>query len=558
MEQDMMPDIIPGTDIIFAGGDSESTANEVVLVPQPTSSSDDPLNWSKTWKTIVIVNQSIFVFVSIMTPLAISPMTMIFEAEFQKSLPEVNMLFGAAAITLGYANFLIVPAANLFGRRPVVLVCGLICILANVWQGLVTSYPSFLGARVISGIGAAANESIMPMVVADLLFLHQRGSSMALYFWAYFLGLFIGPIISGAIATQLTWRWFFWVCCILQGASFLFLLVAHPETKYDRPPSSLPVSSSPTSLDVRTSTPARAEKGSDGIISSSASSAAHSFPPPPPRHPAVMTTADHVTDGRPSRAQFSLLPMRKSLGIGYRHRSESVGAVLLRDIVSPLRILFCYPIVLWAALAMGFAANSLLCLNLTQAQVFGAPPYSFNADLIGFTNFAFAVGAVFALGTAGPLSDWIALRRARANGGVLESEMRLPALVPYVVANLVGMVVAAVGYQRAWSWEIIVIVGYSLVGFAVVGIPAIAIAYAVDSYKALPGEIMIAATIVKNTFGFGMIFYFNDWAARSGYISPVLMIMALTCGFSVLGLCVFIPWGKQFRRWTKDSKLHLL
>lgn len=108
-------------------------------------------------------------------------MTLIFEAEFQRTLPEVNMLFGAAAITLGYANFIIVPAANVIGRRPVVLVCGIVCILANVWQGLVTSYPSFLGARVISGLGAAANESIMPMVVADLLFLHQRGSSMALY-----------------------------------------------------------------------------------------------------------------------------------------------------------------------------------------------------------------------------------------------------------------------------------------------------------------------------------------------------------------------------------------
>lgn len=113
--------------------------------------------------------------------MAIAPMTLIFEAEFDKTLPEVNMLFGAAAITLGYANFLIVPAANVFGRRPVVLVCSIICILANVWQGLVTSYPSFLGARVISGVGAAANESIMPMVVADMLFQHQRGSSMALY-----------------------------------------------------------------------------------------------------------------------------------------------------------------------------------------------------------------------------------------------------------------------------------------------------------------------------------------------------------------------------------------
>lgn len=130
---------------------------------------------------MVLVNQFVFVFVSIMTPLAIAPLTPIFQAEFQKTIPQVNMLFGAAAITLGYANFLIVPTANLFGRRPVIIICSVVCILANVWQGLVTSWPSFIGARVISGLGAAANESIMPMVVADLLFLHQRGRSMAFY-----------------------------------------------------------------------------------------------------------------------------------------------------------------------------------------------------------------------------------------------------------------------------------------------------------------------------------------------------------------------------------------
>jgi MFS family permease len=176
-------DLIPGTEIIFDGthqGES-SSSSELVLIPHPTNNQDDPLNWSTTWKSIVIFNQFVFVFISIMTPLAIAPMTHIFEVEFHKTLPEVNMLFGAAAITLGYANFLIVPAANMFGRRPVIIICSIICILANIWQGLVTSYASFIGARVISGLGAAANESIMPMVVADLLFVHQRGRSMALY-----------------------------------------------------------------------------------------------------------------------------------------------------------------------------------------------------------------------------------------------------------------------------------------------------------------------------------------------------------------------------------------
>jgi hypothetical protein len=49
-------------------------------------------NWSPTWKAIVIVNQAFFVFISILTPLAIAPLTPIFVQEFYKTLPQVNML----------------------------------------------------------------------------------------------------------------------------------------------------------------------------------------------------------------------------------------------------------------------------------------------------------------------------------------------------------------------------------------------------------------------------------------------------------------------------------
>ncbi|KAI0592886.1 putative MFS transporter [Biscogniauxia sp. FL1348] len=556
------PEIIPGTVVIYTSGEDGEirTENDLVLIPQPTSHPDDPLNWSKTWKTIILVNQSVFVFVSIMTPLAIAPMTQIFEHEFHKTLPEVNMLFGAAAITLGYANFLIVPAANVLGRRPVILVCSLVCILANVWQGLVTSYSSFIAARVVSGLGAAANESIMPMVIADLLFQHQRGSSMALYFWAYFLGLFLGPIISGAIAAQISWRWFFWVCTILQGASFVFLLVAHPETKYNRPsPSLSPPSSSSTTLSP---TITKDEVSPDSTSTSPSpkpddkhlSTSSHQPQSPPATDPTPTPTPNPT--GRPTPLQFSVLPAPRLFP---QHPGGRMRA-LVRDVASPLRILVLYPIVTWASLAMGLAANALLGLNLTQAPVFGGPRYGFGPDRIGYVNLAFAAGAGVGLVSAGPFSDAVALRRARRPGrrGVLEAEMRLPALVPYVCVNVVGMVVVALGYQRGWPWEAVVILGYTLVGLQVVGIPAIAIAYAIDCYKTLPGEIMIAATIVKNTFGFGMIFYFNDWAARDGYLGPVLMLMGCTVGICIVGLATFIPFGKQFRRWTKDSDLHTL
>lgn len=57
---------------------------------------------------------------------------------------------------------------------------------------------------------------------------------------------------------------------------------------------------------------------------------------------------------------------------------------------------------------------------------------------------------------------------------------------------------------------------------------------------------------------FGMIFFFNDWAAEQGFIPPVMTLMALCVGISTIGLVVFYFWGKEFRRRTKDSTLHML
>jgi hypothetical protein len=90
---------------------------------------------------------------------------------------------------------------------------------------------------------------------------------------------------------------------------------------------------------------------------------------------------------------------------------------------------------------MGFAANCLLALNLTQAQVFGPPPYLFNPAQIGFVNFAFVVGAVVGLLTAGPVSDWVTLRATRRNNGIREAEMRLVAMIPFIAICLIGMTV---------------------------------------------------------------------------------------------------------------------
>jgi len=67
---------------------------------------------------------------------------------------------------------------------------------------------------------------------------------------------------------------------------------------------------------------------------------------------------------------------------------------------------------------------------------------------------------------------------------------------------------------------------------------------------------MVISTVTKNTFGFGMTYYVNDWAVSSGYIAPTFLLMGMTCGFALFGVVLLMLYGKKMRRWTRNSKVH--
>jgi hypothetical protein len=146
----------------------------------------------------------------------------------------------------------------------------------------------------------------------------------------------------------------------------------------------------------------------------------------------IRAQTEHIK-GRPSRRQFALFVKPTFI-------HGSLKETIIRDILAPLKIFF-YPIILWAGMSFGFASNCFLGLNLTQSQVFAAPPYLFTPAQVGFVNFAFVVGGMVGLLTAGPLSDYVSIYLARRNGGVREPEMRLWVLIQYIIILLIGMVV---------------------------------------------------------------------------------------------------------------------
>jgi hypothetical protein len=403
-----------------------------------------------------------------------------------------------------------VPISSSFGRRPVYLFSQLINFGTSIWRAKANSYGSFMGACIVNGIGAGPAETIMPEIIADIFFLHDRGKWNTLYWVVYTGSLMVGPIVSGSMTETIGWRSFWWLNTGILGLSFIMVVFMFPETRFQRifPGDAGNISGS--SLDEKTqatraeqANATTTESGSNDIKNINTTSST------PPNTEGLTTTETAARDpyigcGTPSKWQWRI----------FQPNAHPFRSIYL-NLWTPWK-LFAFPIVEFAAFVVSWSCSSFLTINLTQSQVLAVAPYHFKPMTVGFTNFAIVAGAFIGLLTAGPLSDWVSARSTRRNNGIREPEMRLPAMIPYVIIMLLGNIVVAVGYERHWPWEAIVIIGYTCAGIQVAGLPGIVSTYAVDSYKPVAGSLFVAITVNKNVWGYGFSEFITPWSIKDG------------------------------------------
>lgn len=376
----------------------------------------------------------------------------------------------------------------------------------SIWRAKANSYSSFMGACIVNGIGAGPAETTMPEVIADIFFLHDRGKWNTLYWVVYMGSLMVGPIVSGAMTESIGFRSFWWLNTGLLGLSFLMVVFMFPETRYKRnvPPAVAPTKTS--SLDEKTealTTGAGTEKDANQIDHVSTVTT----PPPETTDLAATETAardPYLGRGTPAKWQWRV----------FQPNANPFRSIFL-DLWIPWK-LFAFPIVEFASFVVSWSCSSFLTINLTQSQVLAAPPYNMKPTVVGFTNFGVMGGALIGLFTAGPLSDWVSARSTRRNNGIREPEMRLPAMIPYVIIMFLGNIIVSVGYERKWPWQVIVIIGYACAGIQVAALPGMVSTYAVDSYKPVAGSLFVAITVNKNLWGYGMGKFITPWTIQSG------------------------------------------
>lgn len=98
-------------------------------------------------------------------------------------------------------------------------------------------------------------------------------------------------------------------------------------------------------------------------------------------------------------------------------------------------------------------------------------------------------------------------------------------------------------------------IGYTCAGIQVAALPAIASTYAVDSYKPVAGSIFVAITVNKNVWGYGFSKFITPWTIKDGYVPPIMTNMSLITLWCCSGI-IFWFFGKKFRKWTRNSKVH--
>ncbi|KAK9446533.1 major facilitator superfamily domain-containing protein [Limtongia smithiae] len=112
--------------------------------------------------------------------------------------------------------------SDIFGRKPILIVCNLFFGVGSVLCGVAPNLWCLVAARVIAGCGGGGLFTMSAIVLSDIVPMRQRGMFQGVGNIIYGSGAAIGGIIGGALSDAFGWRWTF----AIQGPIVLVSLVA--------------------------------------------------------------------------------------------------------------------------------------------------------------------------------------------------------------------------------------------------------------------------------------------------------------------------------------------
>ncbi|KAE8355461.1 major facilitator superfamily domain-containing protein [Aspergillus coremiiformis] len=210
-----------------------------VLIPQPSNSPYDPLNWPSFKKHLILVIISLTAFLPDYGS-ATGAVTLIPQAkQWEMTEDHVNHSQVGNIFMLGASGPFIVALAAYFGRLPVLFYFMLLALATAIWCTAAESFESFMAARILNGAFSTVSQAGGLMFIKDMFFLHEQARKINLWSALIIISPYLGPMFTAFIIHVSTWQWAFGLYSIETGLCLIAIILFVEETYYDRRTSQL-------------------------------------------------------------------------------------------------------------------------------------------------------------------------------------------------------------------------------------------------------------------------------------------------------------------------------
>ncbi|KAM0246720.1 hypothetical protein ACHAP5_004491 [Fusarium lateritium] len=512
----------------------------IILIPQPSDDPNDPLNWSLLRRDLITF---LLCFAGILAT-ALGPIlaanTLTISQLFTKDFTKVALLTGYFLLGCGAGAIFFVPSGRIWGKRHSFLIGILILIASSAWAGSVgTNYGSFIGARIVQGVGCAPYESLLNAAVGDLYFVHQRGVRMAFTNLAVFGGAFFTPILVGRITASLGWKWTFYFVAIFLAAVLPAVFFLCPETAYRREANLNTDTTGDLGIELTTKdkhqTPPQQQQESGFSASQPLDKPAVGFTFFPSSN-ALQPIGNANTPKKDFLQSISLFDGRKT--------DERYWVLLLRPFP-----LLAHPAFIWGCLIQGAMIGWTVFIGVIVAAMFIGSPYYWDEVNAGYTYVGPFIGAVLGFVLAGLLADSSVKYMTKLNKGIYEPEFRILLVIPMMIIGgigLYGFALTAPGViEKKYSYPVpLVFFGFEVAGM-VIGAVSSSL-YIVDAYRDLTIEGFTIMIVFKNFFSFVLTFFAFDWINEGGIERTMISIASIQVGVCLLSIPMYV-YGKRVR-----------
>ena len=471
---------LPGTVRLFvksSEGASTRYEPEIVLIPPPTQSPNDPLNWNvwrKYWHASLVLFMTAFTAAT-SNDAGSAGDELLDDLGIHYSVE--NTAAGVLFIGIGYWTLLASPMPWLYGRRIQYFVCLLFSIIGGIWFARTQTIEDSIWNQLFVGASESCAEALVQLSLSDLFFQHQRGMVLGLYVLATSVGTFLGPLVAGYIAND-NWRWVGWTCVVISFATLVVFYFGLEETSFHREKIlGRQMNNQGQVVTVNTAEEKKMEMEDQQR----------------PTGTSMDAEAVELTEQpRTYRQSIAVItPAPNMIGAGFRQ--------YFQRLYHTMRV-FMFPAVIFAGIQWG-AQDAWLSFYLTvEEDNWYDPPWNYSNSAVAIMNVPTLIGAVIGCIYGGWFSDyfvaWMAKRPSR--GGISEAEDRLWLLFPSAIINPAGLMLFGIGSGKGWSWPA-PYVGLAMIGFGWGCAGDLSMAYLMDAYPDMVLEGMVGVAVINNT-----------------------------------------------------------